>query len=578
MANRARALYGLASPGTPSAQQGLSRRDLNLVDEADAVYLVNIGIGTPPQTVAVMVDTGSADLWLAQSPCSDCPGSSTLYDSTVSSTFSQNSTNTTTISYSEGDSVTGKVANETVQIGPYSVASQAFLQVNDLTSRTLTGPEAGILGLGFGPIASTTKSPFWQAALAQSPSPEMGFWFKRGAQNETSGGAFTFGGTNSSLFTGEIEFLSLAAPPGFWQLNVFGITVEGKAVKITGGPSALSAIDTGTTLLGGPAADVKAIWAAVPGSTASTSMPGFYQFPCDTKVNITVSFGGKAWPINPADINLGPTSKDNNTCLGAIFVITDTVIQFGPNWVFGLTFLKNVYSVFRQTPMSVGFAQLSAVTNATSTTIAGTSLGSGASTAPAATSSSSASSTQTSTVPSRDESTISHIGLIVGGVLAALAVILIGVGVGIYLRRRRTRTEDRNRTMIVSSFPYLTNDERQTEGPASSFPKPGMRSALSTMKREQLAAVHQADNIHAPADVLVRTDGGLQLTPGRVVRGEMGQVDARRQTEVDAIASDPVLNELRSLRAEIMMQRLVTERARRDAPPSYSGHGDADDL
>lgn len=77
------------------------------------------------------------------------------------------------------------------------------------------------------------------------------------------------------------------------------------------------------------------------------------------------------------------------------------------------------------------------------------------------------------------------------------------------------------------------------------------------MKREQVAAVQSADT---------------------TVRGEMGQADARRQPEVGATASDPVLNELRSLRAEIMMQRLVTERAHAEAPPSYSGHGGADDY
>ena len=55
------------------------------------------------------------------------------------------------------------------------------------------------------------------------------------------------------------------------------ITAQGKAVPITTGNSALAAIDTGTTLIGGPTADVQAIWNAV-GGTAIPSMPGYYQF------------------------------------------------------------------------------------------------------------------------------------------------------------------------------------------------------------------------------------------------------------------------------------------------------------
>jgi len=50
-------------------------------------------------------------------------------------------------------------------------------------------------------------------------------------------------------------------------------------VQIASGNSAMSAIDTGTTLIGGPTTDVQNIWAQVPGSTAmGGSMAGFYEF------------------------------------------------------------------------------------------------------------------------------------------------------------------------------------------------------------------------------------------------------------------------------------------------------------
>jgi cathepsin D len=54
------------------------------------------------------------------------------------------------------------------------------------------------------------------------------------------------------------------------------MTVQGNNVKIATGNAA---IDTGTTLIGGPSADVKNIWAAVPNSQPMGGlMEGFYSF------------------------------------------------------------------------------------------------------------------------------------------------------------------------------------------------------------------------------------------------------------------------------------------------------------
>lgn len=48
----------------------------------------------------------------------------------------------------------------------------------------------------------------------------------------------------------------------------------------------------------------------------------------------------------------------NGQCVGSIFVYSGS--SSGPGWIVGDTFLKNVYSVFRANPPSVGFAALAA--------------------------------------------------------------------------------------------------------------------------------------------------------------------------------------------------------------------------
>jgi len=55
------------------------------------------------------------------------------------------------------------------------------------------------------------------------------------------------------------------------------ITVQGQSIRITTGDAAPAAIDTGANFIGGPTADVNAIWAAVPGS-AAVNNTGFYSF------------------------------------------------------------------------------------------------------------------------------------------------------------------------------------------------------------------------------------------------------------------------------------------------------------
>lgn len=65
----------------------------------------------------------------------------------------------------------------------------------------------------------------------------------------------------------------------FLTIALLAVTVNGKSIQITPGDSAISAIDTGTTLIGGPSADVAAIWAAVPGSAPATGENvGSYTF------------------------------------------------------------------------------------------------------------------------------------------------------------------------------------------------------------------------------------------------------------------------------------------------------------
>lgn len=104
------------------------------------------------------------------------------------------------------------------------------MSVSTLTPGILDGSVSGILGLAFDTIASTNAIPFWQALANnnQLSSQEMAFWLQRSdpnsQANETPGGVFTLGGTNSSLFTGDIDFQNMPSntQPSFWLQSLSG--------------------------------------------------------------------------------------------------------------------------------------------------------------------------------------------------------------------------------------------------------------------------------------------------------------------------------------------------------------------
>jgi cathepsin D len=101
--------------------------------------------------------------------------------------------------------------------------------VDDTTDGIFDGTAAGFMGLAFQSIASTEALPFWQALVNnnQFTSPQMSFWLTRflnnnDAQAAEPGGVLTLGGSNTTLYTGDIEFLNMPSsdPPSYWLLQL----------------------------------------------------------------------------------------------------------------------------------------------------------------------------------------------------------------------------------------------------------------------------------------------------------------------------------------------------------------------
>ena len=76
------------------------------------------------QSFALVLDTGSSDLWFATTGCSSCNADTPLLDSTKSSSFQSTGQNIP-LSYGSGNA-TGSLAHDTVSVGQFTVAQQTF--------------------------------------------------------------------------------------------------------------------------------------------------------------------------------------------------------------------------------------------------------------------------------------------------------------------------------------------------------------------------------------------------------------------------------------------------------------------
>lgn len=169
-----------------------------------------------------------------------------------------------------------------------------------------------------------------------------------------AGGTLTIGSTDTSAYTGDINWIPIGNP-GYWTIPIDGMTASGSDITLT---TTDIIVDSGTTLIGMPAADVDAIYAQISAASAYSldGQSGYYSFPCDTNINVTMTFGGVSYAIPSDSFNAGAVDTSGSTCLGAIFALeTSGTVQA----ILGDAFLTGVYSAFRfdDTP-AVGFAEL----------------------------------------------------------------------------------------------------------------------------------------------------------------------------------------------------------------------------
>ncbi|RDX49102.1 hypothetical protein OH76DRAFT_1483328 [Lentinus brumalis] len=136
--------------------------------------------------------------------------------------------------------------------------------VSQISNSLLTSPVSGLMGLGFLSISSSGATSLWQALAESSGTLEV---------------LSLVATVNKSLYTGDINYQPIQeGQEGYWNQELAGLTVNGQRISLDAGSASYAAIDTGTTLIGGPADSISALYAHVSGSEALTGdNAGYYK-------------------------------------------------------------------------------------------------------------------------------------------------------------------------------------------------------------------------------------------------------------------------------------------------------------
>ncbi|KAL1939463.1 hypothetical protein VTO73DRAFT_10019 [Trametes versicolor] len=212
------------------------------VDNQVVDYVANVQVGTPPTTYSLLIDTGSSNTWVGAGK------------SFVQTSSSRQTADRVSVTYGSGD-FSGTEFTDNVSLGSgLTITGQSI----GVASRSdgFDGVD-GILGIGPVDLTVATLSPDTRSTIptvtdnlfSQGRITEnlVAVSFEPSQQEDNVNGELTFGGTDSSKFTGSINFapLTRTSPASeFWGIN--------QSIRFGTNTNILSStagiVDTGTTL------------------------------------------------------------------------------------------------------------------------------------------------------------------------------------------------------------------------------------------------------------------------------------------------------------------------------------------
>ncbi|KAK9274942.1 hypothetical protein L1049_022198 [Liquidambar formosana] len=253
------------------------------MDQGSGEYFVRIGVGSPPRSQYMVIDSGSDIVWVQCQPCNQCyRQSDPVFDPADSATFAGVSCSSTVcdrlenagchagrchyeVSYGDGSYTKGTLALETVTFGRTVVKNVAIGCGH--RNRGMFVGAAGLLGLGGGSMS------FVGQLGGQTGGAFSYCLVSRGTD---SSGSLVFGRGAMPVGAAWVPLLRNPRAPSFYYVGLAGLGVGGMRVPISEDVFRLTELgdggvvmDTGTAVTRLPTAAYEAFRDAFLGQTAN---------------------------------------------------------------------------------------------------------------------------------------------------------------------------------------------------------------------------------------------------------------------------------------------------------------------
>ena len=130
-------------------------------------YVGRVGIGTPPQYLDVIFDTGSSNLWVTSCLCdSDACQLHACFDSSSSSSYKEVGYDVE-VKFGTGN-IEGFISQDTFSLGPLKIRGQNFGEITVENGDVFhTARFSGIMGLAFPSLSAYDFTPVFDNIMAQ---------------------------------------------------------------------------------------------------------------------------------------------------------------------------------------------------------------------------------------------------------------------------------------------------------------------------------------------------------------------------------------------------------------------------
>ncbi|KAH8413162.1 hypothetical protein KR009_008490 [Drosophila setifemur] len=333
--------------------KGAGSSSASLGNSYNTEYYMTVQIGTPPQNFTVLIDTGSANLWVPSSKCPTTVKSCVnhkKYDSSASRTYVANNT-VYQMEYASnaagGVALSGFLSQDTVIIAGLAIENQVFSEITDEPDSTfLNSPFDGILGLGYSNIAIGGVIPPFYNLLNQNliKDPVFSIYLNRNGSNAINGGELMVGGVDTGLYSGCLTYVPVSTK-GYWQFTMTSAELDGTNFCT----NCETILDVGTSLIVVPAKVLTKI-NKILGVLNPKATSRIFLVDC-AKISdlpdITFTIARREFPLKSSDYVL----QYGNTCVSSF-----TSLEGSSLWILGEVFMGAYYTVYDLGYNQIGIA------------------------------------------------------------------------------------------------------------------------------------------------------------------------------------------------------------------------------